>query len=103
MEQDEWIGLGIWGMAEIEDVSVGLEASDYFGPRRGVNGLAVGGDGDFAVITDADAGLLAPDIGPPRAGRGGPQDGAVFRQGQAASGQRGGAQFPMDFMLVGMK
>lgn len=103
MEQDEGFGIGIWGVAEIEDVSVGLEASDYFRPRRGVNGLALGADGDFAVITDADAGLLTPDIGPPRAGWGGPQDGAVFRQGQAASRQRGGPEFPMDFMLVGMK
>jgi len=65
--------------------------------------LTQGADGDLAVIADADVSLLAPDIGPPRAGWGGPQNGTVLSQRLAAGGVRGGAQFAMDLVLVGME
>jgi len=90
-------------MAEIEDVTIRPQAADDFGAGRGVNGLSLGADGDFAVIPDAEEGLLAPDIGPPRTGGGLAQDGTVLSQGAGASGLRGGAQFAMDFVLVGME
>ena len=102
MEQDDGFGFGIGGMAEVVDVAVGAQAADDAGAWRGVNGLALGADGDFAVVADADAGLLAPDVGPPRTGRGGTQDGAVLGQGLVAGGVGGGAEFAMDFVLVGV-
>ena len=90
-------------MAEIEDVTVWAQAADDFGTGRGVNGLAQGADGDHAVIADADAGLLAPDIGPPGTGGGGTEDGTVLSQGLGAGGLWGGAQLAMDFVLIGME
>jgi len=90
-------------LAEIEDVAVGPQAADDFGARRGVNGLAQGADRDHAVIADADAGLLAPDIGPPRTGWGGTQDGTVLSQGLGAGGLWSGTQFAMDFVLIGVE
>src|ERR1022692_946432 len=64
--------------------------------------LALGADGDFAVVTDADAGLLAPDIGPPRTGRDGTQNRAFFGEGLLLGLERSLAEFAMDFMLVGV-
>jgi len=46
-------------------------------------------------------GALAPDLAPPGAGGGGTQDGTFFGQGQAAGGVLGGAEFAVDFVLVG--
>ena len=65
--------------------------------------MAQGTDRDHAVIADADAGLLAPDIGPPGTGWGGTEDGTVLSQGLGAGGLRGGAQLAMDFILIGME
>ncbi len=64
--------------------------------------MAMGADGDFAVVADADTGLLAPDKGPPGTGWGRAQHGALFCNGLLAGGARGGAQFAVDFVLVGM-
>jgi hypothetical protein len=64
--------------------------------------LALGANGDFAVVTDADARLLAPDKRPPRTGRHGTQDGAFFIEGLLPGGVRGGAEFPVDFVLIDM-
>ena len=80
VEQDDGFGIGVWGMTEVKDVAIGAEAADDMGVWGSVNGLAVGADGDFAVVTDADAGLLTPDKGPPRALRRGANDRAIFRQ-----------------------
>ena len=65
--------------------------------------MALGADRDGAVVADADAGLLAPDQGPPRTGGDGAQHGAVFAQGQVTGGLWGGAEFPVDFVLVGVR
>ena len=59
-------------------------------------------DGDFAVVTDADAGLLAPDVGPPGAGRGGTDDGAFFSAGLLVGGVGCLAEFAVDFVLIGV-
>ena len=64
--------------------------------------MAVGADGDFAVVADPDFGLLAPDKGPPRTRRHGAQDGAVCGQGLLPGGVGWQAQFAVDFMLVGV-
>jgi hypothetical protein len=80
-------------VAKKKDVSIGSQATDDFGTWRGSNGLTQRADGDFAVIADTDASLLAPDIRPPRTGWGGTQAGTVFGQGLGARGVWGGAQF----------
>jgi hypothetical protein len=57
---------------------------------------------DFAVVPDADAGLLAPDEGPPRAVWGGADDGAIFCEGLLVGGVGCLAEFAVDFVLVGV-
>ena len=92
----------IWGVAEVVDVAIGAEAADDGGAGRSVNGMALGADGDFAVVADADAGLLAPDVGPPRAVGGGTEDGAFFGEGLLVGGVGCLAEFAVDFVLVGV-
>ena len=69
VEQDDGFGLWVRSMAKVVNVSVGPEATDDRGTRRGIYGMALGTDRYFAVVSDADAGLLAPDKWPPRTGR----------------------------------
>ena len=64
--------------------------------------MALGTDGDLAVVADADAGLLAPDIGPPRALRDGADHGALFGEGLLVGGVGCLAEFAVDFVLVGV-
>jgi hypothetical protein len=90
-------------LVEKEDVTIRSQATDDFGTWWGVDGMTQGGDRDFAIIADADASLLTPDIGPPGTGGGLAQNGTVFGQSSGASGVRGSAQFAMDFVLVGME
>ena len=59
-------------------------------------------DGDFAVVADADAGLLAPDVGPPQALRDGPDHGAFFGAGLLVGEVGCLAEFAIDFVLVGV-
>ena len=96
------LGFWIWGGAEVVNVAIGAEAADDGGAGWGVNGLALGPAGDFAVVADADAGLLAPDVGPPRAGRGGADYGALFGAGWLVGGVGCLAEFAMAFVLVGV-
>jgi hypothetical protein len=56
----------------------------------------------LAVVADADAGAQAPDEGPPGAGGHGAQDGAAFGEGLLPRGVGRGAQFAVDFVLVGV-
>lgn len=102
MEENEGFGLWIWGVLEVIDVTVWAETADDGGTRRGGKGMALGAGGDFAVVADADAGLLTPDKRPPRARRGGPQDGAFFGERLGLGRLGGGAQFAVDFVLVGV-
>jgi len=62
--------------------------------------LALEANGDFTVLADAHAGLLTPDVGPPRTGGNRAEDRALFSQGLIASGVRRGAEFPVDFVPV---
>ena len=59
-------------------------------------------DRDFAIVTDADARLLAPDVRPPRTSWSWAQNRAFFGQSLVDGGLRGGAQFAVDFMLISM-
>jgi hypothetical protein len=65
--------------------------------------LALGADGHLAVVANADGCLLAPDKRPPRTGWRWPQNGAFFGEGLLACDVRGGAQFPVDFVLVDVR
>ena len=103
MEEDEGFGLWIWGLLEVIDVAGGAETTEDGGTRRGGNGLALGAGGDFAVVADADAGMLAPDKGPPGTRRGGTEDGAFFGEGLSFGGVGGGAELAVDFVLVDVR
>ena len=102
MEQNEGFGLGVWRVLEVREVSVGSQAADDGRAGWGGNGMTLVVNGDFAIIADADMGTLAPNIGPPGTGGSGAQNRAFFRQGQVASRVRGGAEFAVDFVLVGV-
>jgi len=102
MEQDDGFGFGIGSMAEVVNVSIWAETADDGGAGWGVNGLALRADGDLAVVTDADAGLLAPDVGPPRTVGSGPEDGTFFGEGLLVGGVGCLAEFAVDFVLVGV-
>ena len=73
VQENLWFGFGVGSVAEVIDVAIWAQAADDGGSGWGVNRLALGADRDGAVIVDADAGLLAPDKGPPRTGGGGAQ------------------------------
>ena len=100
MEQNDGFGLGIWGMAEVIDVAVRTQATNDPDTGWRINRQALGADGYFAVIADADVDALTPDKGPPWAVGGGTQDRAVLGAGLVTSGCRRGAEFAVDFMLV---
>ena len=89
-------------MTEVEDVAVRAEAADDFGAGWSVDGVALGADGDFAVIADTDAGLLAPDVRPPGALGSGTEDGALVGEGLLVGGVRSQTEFAVDFVLVGV-
>jgi len=103
MEQDNQFILRVRGMAEVIDVTIRSQATDNGGAWWGINCLSLGADGHLAVITDPDAGLLAPDKRPPGTRRNGSQDGAFLGDGLGAGRVRGGAEFAMDFVLVGVR
>ena len=102
MEQDDGFGGFVWGVAEVVEVTIWAETADDGGAGWGVNGLALRADGDFAVVTDADAGLLAPDVGPPGTVGIGPEDGTFFGEGLVVGGVGCLAEFAVDFVLVGV-
>jgi hypothetical protein len=65
--------------------------------------MALIANGDFAVVADADAGLLAPDEGPPRAWRCRTDHGSFFGEGLLVGGVGRLAEFAVDFVLVGVR
>jgi len=103
MEQDAWFGFWIGGMAEEIDVAIWTQAADDLCARWGVDGQALGVDRDFAIVTDADLVLLAPDKGPPGASRDGSQNGVFVGEGLLPGGVGSGAQFAVDFVLIDMR
>jgi hypothetical protein len=103
MKQDDRLGFWIWGLTEEEDITVWAEATDDAGAGRSGDGMALVAGRDLAVIADADAGLLAPDVRPPRTLGGGADDGAWCGKGLLLGRVRGLAQFAVEFMLVGVR
>src|SRR6266568_935968 len=103
VEEKDGFGVGIWGVPEVVSVAIGTEAADDGGAGRSNNWVALGADGDFAVVADTHAGLLAPDIGPPRTVGSGTDDGAFFGEGLLVSGVGCLAEFAVDFVVVGVR
>ena len=103
MEQHTWFGFWIGGMAEEIDIAIWTQAADDLGSGRGVDGQPLDAYRDFAIVTDADVVLLAPDKGPPGASRDGSQDGVFVGEGLLPDGVRRGAQFAVDFVLIDMR
>ncbi len=91
MEQDQGLGGRVRGVAEVVNVAVIAQAADDGGAGRSVQRVKLSADGNFAVVTDAHGGALAPDEGPPRAGWRRAQDGAFFPHGLVPGGLRRGA------------
>ena len=86
MKQDDGFGFGLRGVAEVVDVTIWAQAAQDDGTGRGGEDVATVAHGDFAVVADADAGLLAPDVGPPRTFRGGTDDRALVGEGLQVGG-----------------
>lgn len=80
-----------------------MEAAGDRGAAGAFDAEALGADGDALIGADFGLGTLAPDVGPPRAGWGGTQDGALLRESQIPSGLRGGTQLAVEFLLVVVK
>jgi len=103
MEEKDGFVFLVWGMLEIIDIAVWAEAANDGGAWRCIDGMALGTNGDFAVVADADTGLQAPDEGPPGTSRGGTQDGAFIGEGLSLGGVGSGAKLAVDFMLIGVR
>ena len=80
-----------------------MEAQHYPGARGTFDPEALGADGNAAIGTDLERSADTPNIRPPRAARGGAQDGALFLFGEFPGLLRGHAQFAMDFVGVVME
>ena len=102
MESDDGFGGWVRGVTKVIDVAVWAQAADVGGAGRGLHGLPLGSDGDFAVVADTHGGSLAPDKKPPWASGHRAQDGALFLQRLRSCGVWGGPQLPVDFVLVGV-
>ena len=81
----------------------GVEAEDDFGPWGIFEADALGADGNTPIGADLESGAHAPNIRPPRAARGGAQDGPFLLLGEFPSLLWGHAQFAMDFVGVAVK
>jgi hypothetical protein len=65
--------------------------------------VALVAPGDFAVVADADAGLLAPDVGPPRALRSRTDYGALVGEGLVLGRVGCLAEFAVAFVVIGVR
>ena len=81
----------------------GMEAEDYLGAWGSLDAQALGADRHTAVGADLECRAETPNIRPPRAARGGAQDGALFLFGEFPGLFRGHAQFAMGFVGVAME
>jgi len=93
------LAAGAGGVAEVVDVAVGAQAADDGGAGRGVHRLALGADGNLAVVTDAHGGVLAPDKGLPRAGGGGNVTNSTVTTNATATAGKGNNPTPYDHIL----
>ena len=81
----------------------GMEAENDLGAWRTIDAQALGSDRHATVGADFECGADTPNIRPPRAARGGAQDGPFLLLGEFPSLLWGHAQFAMDFVGVAVK
>ena len=98
-EEDGAFGL-VWRSEEDGVVAVWMEASGDESAGRFFDAEALRGEGDAAIGSDAGLRACAPNVGPPRAARGGAEDGAFFLACEIPCGLRGGADLAMLFVGV---
>lgn len=103
VEQDGRFGGWIGSAAEVIDVAVGSQAADDQRAGRSIQAHALGSDGDFAIIADADTGALAPNERPPGTRRHWTNDGAFLGQRLLAGQVRSDTQLPMRFGLINVR
>ena len=84
-------------------MAAGMEAQHYPGARGTLDTEALGADGNAAIGADLERRADTPNIRPPRAARGGAQDGPFLLLGEFPSLLWGHAQFAMDFVGVAVK
>ena len=65
--------------------------------------MALGADRNFAVVADAHTVSLAPDVGPPGTLGRRTDDRAFCGDGLVVGLVRGGPEFAVDFVLVGVR
>ena len=99
---EEKDGAFVLGRRGEEDgvITVGVDAAGDESAGRLLDAQALCGDGDAAIVPDAGLRAYAPDVGPPRAARGGAQNGSVFLAGEIPCGLRGGADLAVLFLGV---
>ena len=85
------------------DIAIGVEATRDSAARGRLDREALGSHGDFAVVTDAQGGLLAEDIRPPGAFWGWAKGGTIFFFCQVPSGFWSGVDLAMPFHFVAVK
>ena len=102
MEENDGFGLRGGSVAEVVDVAVGTQAADDRGTGWSVDGLTLGADWNFAVVADAHPAALAPDVGPPGTRGRRTDDRAFFGEGMLVGLVRGGPEFAVDFVVVGV-
>ena len=89
-------------MEQVVNIAVGAEAADDVGSGRRGYGMALGTDGNLAIVADAHAGAQAPDEGPPGTSRSRAEHAAVVSESLGFSGVRRGLEFAVDFVFVGV-
>ncbi len=102
VEQDDGLDFGIRGLPEVIDVTVRAQAADDGGTWRRSKGVALIADGDFAVVADADAGVLAPNVGSPGTFRGGVNPRAFVGERLLVGGVGCLAELAVKFVLIGV-
>ena len=84
-------------------MAAGMEAKNDLGSLGMFEPDALGSDGNAAVGSGFEEGPHAPNIRPPGAARGRPQNGAFLFPGQIPSSLRGEFKFAMGLLGVAMK
>ena len=100
VEKENGAVLVVGWVAEDGSIAIWVEAAGDGGAGREIDAEALRAAGDAAVGSNLGLSPHAPDIGPPRAGRDGPQRVALFAPREIPGGLRSGADLAVFFMHV---
>jgi hypothetical protein len=84
-------------------MAAGMETEDDFGSWGMLEANALVADGNASIGADLQRGAEAPNIRPPRAGRGWADDGTFFLFGQVPGALSGQLKFAVSFVGVAME